>query len=139
MPIYYNINTNVYIKFSAHNSFWNNLHQVQMKLAYHVHIKAQPFQIIWFYPFILSFICIYKCITGADPGFQVRGGEFKIIEVSGTRHEKFLGIGVKKSRFYAKKSYFSNFRGALAGSTPLPWIRPCITCLFYVQHSILYY
>jgi hypothetical protein len=37
--------------------------------------------------------------SGADPGFQVRGGALK----------KFLGISCEKSRFYAKKSYFFQF------------------------------
>ena len=61
-----------------------------------------------------SFIVI---ITGADPGFQVRGGAFKII---------FFGISCAKSRFYAKKSYlFPILGGARAGCAP-PWIRPCI-------------
>ena len=45
-------------------------------------------------------------ITGADSGFQVRGGALK---------KNCWGISCEKSRFYAKKSYFSNFRGA-----PLP-------------------
>ena len=44
--------------------------------------------------------------TGADPGFQVRGGAVKKIAPSGG------SISCEKSRFYAKKSYFSNFRGA---------------------------
>jgi hypothetical protein len=34
--------------------------------------------------------------TGADPGFQVRGGDTKIV----------WGISCEKSRFNAKKSYF---------------------------------
>ena len=48
--------------------------------------------------------------AGADPGFQVRGGALKKIAPSGGRRENFWGISCKKSRFYAKKSYFSNFR-----------------------------
>ena len=44
--------------------------------------------------------------TGADPGFQVRGGAVKKNAPSGG------SISCEKSRFYAKKSYFSNFRGA---------------------------
>jgi hypothetical protein len=52
-------------------------------------------------------------ITGADPGFQVRGGgALKKIAPSRGRRENFWGISCEKSRFYAKKSYFSNFRGA---------------------------
>ena len=48
-------------------------------------------------------------LTGADPGFQVRGGAFKKIAPSGGRREKFWGISCEKSRFYAKKSYFFQF------------------------------
>jgi hypothetical protein len=44
--------------------------------------------------------------SGADPGFQVRGGALKKIAPSGGRHEHFWGISCEKSRFYAKKSYF---------------------------------
>ena len=44
--------------------------------------------------------------TGADPGFQVRGGALKKIVPSGGRREHFWGISCEKSRSYAKKSYF---------------------------------
>jgi hypothetical protein len=44
--------------------------------------------------------------TGADPGFQVRGGALKKIAPSGGRLEKFWGISCEKSRFYAKKIIF---------------------------------
>ena len=49
-----------------------------------------------------------RLITGADPGFQVRGegGTLKKIVPSGGRRENFGGISCDKSRFYAKKSYF---------------------------------
>jgi hypothetical protein len=60
--------------------------------------------------------------TGADPGFQVRGGgALKKIAPSGGRCENFWGISCGKSRFYAKKSYFfSNFRRGASppGSAP---------------------
>ena len=42
-------------------------------------------------------------ISGADPGFQVRGGTLKKIVPSGGRHKNFGGILCEKSRFYAKK------------------------------------
>jgi hypothetical protein len=45
-------------------------------------------------------------LTGADPGFQVRGGALKKIAPSGGRREHFWGISCEKLRFYAKKSYF---------------------------------
>jgi hypothetical protein len=48
-------------------------------------------------------------ITGADPGFQVRGGALKKIAPSGGRRENIWGISCEKSRFYAKKSYFFQF------------------------------
>ena len=47
--------------------------------------------------------------SGADPGFQVRGGALKEIAPSGGRLENFWGISCEKLRFYAKKSYFSQF------------------------------
>ena len=78
-------------------------------------------------------------ISGADPGFQVRGGALKKSAPSGGRREHFWvfrvknhdftqknhifsncggrrencwGISCGKSRFYAKKNHiFSNFRG----------------------------
>ena len=50
-------------------------------------------------------------MTGADPGFQVRGGggALKKIAPSCGRPETFWGISCEKSRFYAKKSYFFQF------------------------------
>ena len=40
-------------------------------------------------------------ISGADPGFQVRGGALKKIAPSGGRRENCWGISCEKSRFYA--------------------------------------
>ena len=48
--------------------------------------------------------------TGADPGFQVRGGALKKIAPSGGRRENIWGISCEKSRFYAKKSNFFQLR-----------------------------
>jgi hypothetical protein len=48
----------------------------------------------------------FNTTTGADPGFQVRGGALKKIAPSGGRRENVWGISWEKSRFYAKKSYF---------------------------------
>ena len=64
--------------------------------------------------FLLKHKHIY-IYTGADPGFQVRGGALKKIAPSRERRENFWGISCEKSRFYAKKSYFSNFRGGGGG------------------------
>jgi hypothetical protein len=46
------------------------------------------------------------CTSGADPGFQVRGGALKKFAPSGGRRENFWGISCEKSRFYAKKILF---------------------------------
>ena len=64
-------------------------------------------------------------LSGADPGFQVRGGVLKKIASSGGRREKFWGISCEKSRFYAKKILFFPILGGggRAGFAP-PWIHP---------------
>jgi hypothetical protein len=56
--------------------------------------------------------------TGANPGFQVRGGTLRKIAPGGGRREHCWGISCEKSRFYAKKSNFFHFRGARAGCAP---------------------
>ena len=68
-------------------------------------------------------------MNGTDPGFQVRGGALIKIAPSGRRREHFWSITCEKSQFYAKKSFFSNFRGASALPTPPPppWIRPWLS------------
>ena len=38
----------------------------------------------------------YHVYTGADPGFQVRGGALKKIAPSGGRRENFWGISCEK-------------------------------------------
>jgi hypothetical protein len=43
----------------------------------------------------------HETITGADPGFQARGGALKKIAPNGGRREHFWGISCEKSRFYA--------------------------------------
>jgi hypothetical protein len=48
--------------------------------------------------------------TGADRGFQVRGGALKKIEPSRGMREHFWGISREKSRIYANKSYFFQLR-----------------------------
>ena len=60
-------------------------------------------------------------LSGADPGFQVRGSTLKIIAPSAGRHENFRGILCEKSWFYAKKIiFFPMLGGAHAGCTPPP-------------------
>ena len=52
---------------------------------------------------------IERYISGADPGFQVRGCALKNIAPNGGRRENVWGLSCEKSRFYAKKSYFFQF------------------------------
>ena len=59
-------------------------------------------------------------MSGADPGYQVRGGALKKVAPSGGRREYFGGISREKSRFYAKNSYFFPILGARAGCAPPP-------------------
>ena len=49
---------------------------------------------------------LYILYTGADPGFQVRGGVLKKTAPSGGRLGNFLGISCENSRFYAKKEHY---------------------------------
>ena len=93
-----------------------------------------------------------QLITGADPGFQVRGAHLEklgraeegakifglfrvknhyftpknhIFSNCGGRRENCWGISCEKSRFYAKKNHIlSNFRGARAGCAPPPGSAP---------------
>ena len=61
--------------------------------------------------------CLFYFILCTDPGFQVMGGALKKIAQSGGRRENIWGISCEKSRFYAKKIMFSNFR---EGAPPPP-------------------
>jgi hypothetical protein len=76
----------------------------------------------------------WKFFTGADPGFQVRGGAVKKIAPSGGRRENFWGISCEKSRFYAKKSYFSNFRGGTRNF----WGISCEKSRFYAKKNHIF-
>ena len=69
---------------------------------------------------ILLVLLFHLYNSGADPGFQDRGGALKKIAPSEGRRENILGISCEKSRFYAKNHIFSNFRGARAGCPPPP-------------------
>ena len=53
---------------------------------------------------------ILRLISGADPGFQVRGG--------GADLNFVWGISCEKSRFYAKKLYFFQFYEGGGGTPP---------------------
>ena len=74
--------------------------------------------------------------AGADPGFQVRGegAHLKKIAPSRGRRENFWGISCEKSRFYAKKSYFSNFRGGARNF----WGISCEKSRFYAKKNHIF-
>jgi hypothetical protein len=59
---------------------------------------------------LLPFHIWHLSYSGADPGFQARGGALKNIAPSRGRREHFWGISCEKSRFYAKKSYLFQLR-----------------------------
>ena len=68
-------------------------------------------KVTWYSEIYVESTCMFAFLliwwsTGADPGFQVRGGALKKIAPSRGRRENFWGISCEKSRFYAKKSYF---------------------------------
>jgi hypothetical protein len=62
------------------------------------HTNNNEFTILY-----LSRTTFEHTLSGADPGFQVRGGTLKKIVPNGGRRENFGGISCVKSRFYAKK------------------------------------
>jgi hypothetical protein len=67
-------------------------------------------------------------IAGADPGFQDRGDVLKKIAPSEGRREIIWGISCEKSRFYAKKSYFPQFKGGAPG-VRVPPLDPPLNCV----------
>ena len=110
-----------------------------------------------------------KWATGADPGFQVRGGEYLkklrraeeganilgVFRVTnhyftpknhsfynyGGRREQFWGISCEKSRFYAKKTYFFPILGGgrAPGAPPPPGSAPELPINIQLQHVKKYY
>ena len=63
------------------------------------------------FKFIFHIFVFYSYISGADPGFQVRGvgAHLKKLRRAEGGAKIFWGISCEKSRFYAKKSYFFRF------------------------------
>ena len=78
-----------------------------------------------------SNVCKYP-FTGANPGFQVRGAHLKILRRAEGGAKIVWGISCEKSRFYAKKSYFSNFRGGAQNV----WGISCEKSRFYAKKII---
>ena len=70
-------------------------------------------QLLWIVYFVLPLR-----YSGADPGFQVRGGGIKKIAPSEGSRENFGVFRVKNHDFTPKNHIFSNFRGSAR------WVRP---------------
>jgi hypothetical protein len=65
-------------------------------------------------------------ISGADPGFQVRGSALKKLRRAEGGAKIFGVFRVKNHDFTQKNHIFSNFRRGARWVHPPPWIRPCI-------------
>ena len=61
---------------------------------------------------------IQHSITGANPGFQVRGAHLKKLRRSEGGAKIFGVFRVKNHDFTPKNHIFTNFRGVRAGCTP---------------------
>ena len=76
-----------------------------------------------------------KMLSGANPGFQIRGDALKKIAPSGGRCENFGGISCEKiTILLQKKSYFSNFRGGARNF----WGISCEKSRFYAKKIIFF-
>ena len=76
-------------------------------------------------------LCI---IQGLIQDFKLGGAHLKKIAPTRGRRENFWGISYEKSRFYAKKSYFSNFRGGERNF----WGISCEKSRFYAKKNHIF-
>ena len=73
--------------------------------------------------FLVCYLTNYPHITGADPGFQVRGGaHLKKLRRAEGGANIFRVFRVKNHDFTPTFFIFSYYRGGALS----PWIRPCI-------------
>ena len=63
---------------------------------------------------------IYVILSGADPGFQVRGAHFKKLRRAEGGAKIFGVFRVKNHHFTPKNHIFSNFRGETRRVRPFP-------------------
>ena len=74
-----------------------------------------------------------RCIPGADPGFQVRGGaHLKKLRRAEGGAKIFEVFRVKNHDFTPNNHIFSNFRGARAGCAP-----PLNPPMYSIQHYVI--
>ena len=91
-------------------AFYLTFNYLDFVIEYHVkviiarrHVQYIKYLRVHYYHWVDIYVCItitvliFMCISGADPGFQVRGGAFKKIAPSGGRREHFWGISCEKS------------------------------------------
>ena len=71
---------------------------------------------------------------GLIQDFKLGGAHLKKVAPSGGRREHFWGISCEKSRFYANKSYFSNFRGGARNF----WGISCEKSRFYAKKNHIF-
>ena len=71
-------------------------------------------------------------LSGADPGFQVRGEDLKKLRRAEGSVKNFGVFRVKNHNFTPKNHIFSNFRGGCA----FPWIRPWLLLILYCNTSL---
>ena len=67
---------------------------------------------------------ILRLMSGADPGFQVRGTDLKKLRRAEGGANIFWVFRVKNHDFTPKIYIFSNFMGGGGGGGGAPWIRP---------------
>ena len=114
---------------------YHALHDLENKVSCTLVLFMKPHDILYILYTCISIICHrhFFCIhQGRMQNFKL-GAHLKKTASSGGRRENCWGISCEKSRFYAKKSYFSNFRG---GGTHSPactctWITLTIHIYIY--------
>jgi hypothetical protein len=92
---------------------YHALHDFENKVSCTLVLFMKPHDILYILYTCISIICHrhFFCIhQGRMQNFKL-GAHLKKTASSGGRRENCWGISCEKSRFYAKKSYFSNFRG----------------------------
>ena len=100
-------------------------------------ICFQNITIRCFLAFFFFFFFFFRdaLISGADPGFQVRGVHLKKNAPSGGRSENFGVFRVKDHDFTPKKSYFFQFLGGGGAPGAPPGSAPEYHYTFYNRYS----
>ena len=117
--------TSVYSGFSLDRLHCTWLYNV-IVLVYKVKINTPFFLGQSFCILIYIYPLCNQLLSGADPGFQVRGGALKKL-CQAERGTKYLGVfHVKNHDFMPKNLIFSNFRGSVCRVRPPPGSAPDI-------------